>query len=68
MTEANLYIVDSTGAYPITAGYYYLAWLEKGGDGTCVFVGDNASDDQQCGLYATIWAQLRKGQHTEYAL
>lgn len=37
-------------------GYHYIAWLEKGADGTCAFLGDNGGDGQQCGLTAELWA------------
>lgn len=35
-------------------GYHYLAWLEFGADGTCLFLGDNGGDGTQCGLFAEI--------------
>lgn len=37
-------------------GYHYLAWCEKGGDGTSTFLGDNAGDSQQAGMGAEVWA------------
>ena len=37
-------------------GYHYLAWLEKGSDGTSAFLGDNAADGQQSGMIAEVWA------------
>lgn len=37
-------------------GYHYLAWLEKGADGTSTFLGDNGADDQQAGLQAEVMA------------
>ncbi len=34
-------------------GYHYLAWVERGADGTCVFLGDNGETaGQQAGLIA----------------
>lgn len=35
-------------------GYHYLAWCEKGADGTCLFTGDNTGDGTQCGIAAVI--------------
>jgi hypothetical protein len=29
-------------------------WLEKGADGTCIFLGDNGGDSQQCGIVGTL--------------
>jgi photosystem II stability/assembly factor-like uncharacterized protein len=39
-----------------SVGYHYLSWNEKGADGTCVFLGDNAGDGQQSGLKGEVWA------------
>lgn len=37
-------------------GYHYLAWLEKGADGTtCTFLGDDGGNDTLSGLDATVW-------------
>lgn len=36
-------------------GYHFISWNEKGGDGTCSFLGDNGGDGQQTGLTATIF-------------
>lgn len=36
-------------------GYHYLAWLEKGSDGTCVFFGDDGAFGTQCGLVGEVW-------------
>jgi len=35
-------------------GYHYVAWLETGGDGTCIFVGDDGSTGVQSGLRAVL--------------
>ena len=35
-------------------GYHYGGWLEYGGDGTTIWVGDNAGDGQQTGLNGWI--------------
>jgi hypothetical protein len=35
-------------------GYHFLAWLEKGSDGTCIFLGDNGADGQQTGMIAQV--------------
>lgn len=37
-------------------GYHYLAWLEKGADGTCSFYGDNGADGTQTGISGTVWS------------
>lgn len=37
------------------AGYHYLAWIERGGDGNCLFIGDNGGD-MQTGLVAKVFA------------
>ena len=37
-------------------GYHYLAWNEKGADGTSTFVGDNAANGIQSGLVAELFA------------
>jgi hypothetical protein len=37
-------------------GYHYLAWLEKGADGTtCTFLGDDGGNDTMSGLDAIVW-------------
>lgn len=33
-------------------GYHFLAWLEKGGDNNCTFLGDNGGDGTQMGMVA----------------
>lgn len=45
-----------TGAYngQPGLGYFYLAWLERGGAGTCTFIGDNGANGGQTGLRAVI--------------
>lgn len=35
-------------------GYHAINWLEKGADVNCVFLGDNAGDDQQTGMYVKV--------------
>ena len=35
-------------------GYHFLAWLERGADTTCTFLGDNGGDGTQSGLFAEI--------------
>jgi hypothetical protein len=35
-------------------GYHTVNWLEKGGDVTCVFLGDNGGDSQQTGLIVRV--------------
>lgn len=39
----------------VSLGYHYVAWLEKGSDGNCLFVGDRNGDGQQCGLIVSAW-------------
>lgn len=55
--------VVTTGSYvPVTGtyrgfpglGYHYASWNESGGDGTNVWVGDNASDGNRTGLSILI--------------
>lgn len=46
-------MVASYEDYPLL-GSNVVTWLEKGADGTCVFLGDNGGDGQQCGLTATV--------------
>jgi hypothetical protein len=37
-------------------GYHYLAWCEKGSDGTCTFLGNSAvGESSQSGLTAMTW-------------
>lgn len=38
------------------AGYHYLAWLEKGADGSCLFLGDQGGTGVQSGLQAEVMA------------
>lgn len=40
----------------LAAGYNYISWNERGGDGTCTFLGDNGGDGQQAGLIAEVWS------------
>jgi len=39
----------------LAEGYHYVAWLEKGADGTCVFWGDNGGE-LQSGITAEVFA------------
>lgn len=52
-TGGNFSQVASYVGFP-GLGYHYLAWLEKGADGTCTFTGDNGADGRQSGLNATV--------------
>lgn len=40
----------------LAEGYNYLAWCEKGPDGTCNYQGGGSGDSIQSGLNAEIWA------------
>lgn len=46
-------VTGSYRGYP-GLGYHYLAWCEKGADGTSAFLGDNAADGQQTGVMAEL--------------
>lgn len=48
--------LSATYGAQLAEGYHYLAWLEKGADGTCVFWGDSGSAEQQSGLNAEVFA------------
>lgn len=48
--------LSATYNAPLSEGYHYLAWLEKGADGTCVFWGDSGSSEQQSGMVAEVFA------------
>jgi hypothetical protein len=48
--------LSATYNAPLSEGYHYLAWLEKGADGTCVFWGDSGSAEQQSGMVAEVFA------------
>src|SRR5690348_2313142 len=61
----QLYNTDGTSQQALAAGafysghpglgYHYLAWMEKGADGTCSFHGDTGGTDQ-CGVGAWLAA------------
>ncbi len=48
--------LSPTGTYEGTPGlgYHYLSWNERGADGSCTFVGDNAGDGSQSGIVAWL--------------
>lgn len=56
-TPVGLYApVSGEWSGALGTGYHYLAWLEKGSDGECAFLGDNGGDGQQSGMSMESWA------------
>lgn len=54
-SSQNKPITGEYKGYP-GIGYHYLAWCERGADGTCGFIGDNGeTGGTQSGLSAEVW-------------
>lgn len=51
-TSAEVWCFTAVYSGVLGVGYHYLAWLEYGSDGSCVFHGSN--DGAQSGLLATV--------------